>query len=276
MPRNTYKFLSRENHMLSSSFILLPSIGATSERRIWEQGIMTWQDFIAAPRVKGISPLKKYLWDKRLQVAHQALLEGNTAFFSSLPLQHTWRLFQEFGDEAVYLDIETAEYYGAITVIGLYDGNETKIMVRGHNLNKNLLADELRKYKLIITYNGASFDLPVIRRYFGNVLPDIPHIDLRGVCSRIGLVGGLKSIEKQLNINRPDDISHVYGDDAVWLWHKYQSTGDQKYLDILIRYNEEDIINLKPIAKWAIGELWKRTFLPRQLLLQSSTTSSIP
>ena len=129
-------------------------------------------------------------------------------------------------------------------------------------MNKEILKRELSKYKLIVTFNGASFDLPVIRKYFGqDSLPDIPHIDLRGVCSKIGLKGGLKSIEKQIGIARPDDLVHVYGSDAAYLWRKYQATGEKKYLDILIRYNEEDIMNLKPLAEHAVNQLWKQTFL---------------
>jgi uncharacterized protein YprB with RNaseH-like and TPR domain len=256
-------FVVYDRFMLSRSFIILPSIGLGTERSIWHQGIFTWRDFVDTKKIKGISPLKKYIFDKHIRRAHDALMDDDASYFSTMPLPHSWRLYNEFKDDAVYLDIETADYYGHITVIGLYDGNETKMMIRGFNLNKNILEQELKKYKLIITFNGASFDLPVIRRYFGDVIPQIPHIDLRGVCSKIGLVGGLKSIEKQLGIERPEDLQHVYGDDACWLWHKFKETQDMKYLDILIRYNEEDIINLKPIAEHAVKELWKRTYSER-------------
>lgn len=84
----------------------------------------------------------------------------------------------------------------------------------------------------------------------------MPHIDLRGVCSRVGLIGGLKAIEQQLNIKRPDSIRYVTGNDAAELWRCWKATGDRDFLDMLVTYNEEDIVNLKPIADFAIKKLW--------------------
>ncbi|MFH1915672.1 MAG: ribonuclease H-like domain-containing protein [Nanoarchaeota archaeon] len=258
--------------MIKHSFIFLDRIGQRFERRLWEEGVLTWDQFCDAERIKGISGMKKMFLDRKLAAARTAIEEEDASFFADqFPFQESWRLYDEFKDDAVFLDIETADYYGSITVIGLYDGQETKMMIRGFNLNKDILEQELKKYKLIITFNGASFDLPIIRRYFGNIIPKIPHIDLRGVCSRIGLVGGLKRIEQEIGIKRPDDLLHVYGDDAVWLWHKFKETQDMKYLDTLIRYNEEDIINLKPLAEFAIPRLWKKTFLMRDTSLTGIT-----
>ncbi len=251
--------------MLQQSFIFLDRIGHASERRLWSSGISSWTDFQEKETIRGISLLKKGFLDRKIDAAKQARIERNAHFFGrEFPFQESWRLYEEFKDDVVFLDIETADYYGYITVVGLYDGFETKMMIRGFNLDKEILEQELKKYKLIVTFNGASFDLPVIRRYFGNVIPNIPHIDLRGPCSRIGLVGGLKRIEGEIGIKRPDDLKYVYGDDAVWLWHKFQETQDMNYLDTLIRYNEEDIMNLKPLAEYVVPRLWKRTFLDAQ------------
>ena len=126
------------------------------------------------------------------------------------------------------------------------------------NLDKDVLKKELQKHKLIVTFNGLSFDIPVLKRYFGNIIPDIPHIDLRHVCSKIGLKGGLKTIEEIMGIKRPALLRNYNGDDAVMLWDMYHATGKRKYLNLLVEYNEEDIINLKPIADFAIKELWKK------------------
>ncbi|MFH1073072.1 MAG: ribonuclease H-like domain-containing protein [Nanoarchaeota archaeon] len=247
--------------MIKNSFIFLENIGQKKEQQFWEQNILCWDDFLKAQEVRGIGKLKKLFFDRRLLSAKQALHDQDAEYFSRLlPQQECWRLYNEFKDETLFLDIETAGFYGNITVIGLYDGFETKMMIRGINLDKEILRKELEKYKLLVTFNGSSFDLPVIKRYFGDVIPCIPHIDLRGVCSKIGLRGGLKSIENQLGIERPDDIKYIYGTDAVWLWHKYRHTGDEKYLQTLIRYNEEDIMNLKPIAERVIKELWEKRF----------------
>jgi len=245
--------------MIESSFILLDKVSHITEKKIWDQNIHSWDDFINTTNIKGFSKPRKALYSLKLSQAKKNLKVNNIDFFThNFPKNQHWRLFNRFKDEAVYLDIETNGFYGGITVIGLYDGHETKIMVRGKNLNKELLVNTLKQYKIVITFNGSSFDLPVINRYF-NTNIQMPHIDLRHVCSKIGLTGGLKAIEKTLNIQRPEDLQTVEGSDAVYLWNMYTTTGDPKYLDTLVRYNEEDIINLKPLAEFAIKKLWKQT-----------------
>jgi len=244
--------------MLQNSFIFLDKVSSITERKIWQQNVHTWDEFIEAKRLKGFSGSRKTMHALKLQKAKKNLEVNNLEFFRHhLPKNQHWRLYEKFKDEAVYLDIETTGFYGGITVIGLYDGRDTKIMVRGQNLDKDLLLDTLKQYKLLLTFNGSSFDIPVINRYFGCKL-DMPHIDLRHVCAKIGLHGGLKHIEKVLGIKRADDVEGVSGGDAVYLWHMYKSSGDRKYLELLVKYNEEDIINLKPLAEYAVGELWKQ------------------
>ncbi len=243
--------------MIKNSFILLNKISHQSEKNIWQQGIDEWDDFIGS-KVKGISNPRKAHYDLALKTAKKELYNENSAHFRQmLPKGDHWRLYDFFKEDAVFLDIETSGYYGDITVIGIFDGYETKTMVRGFNLKKETLKNELSSYKILLTYNGASFDLPVIKRYF-NLDINIPHIDLRFVCSRLGLTGGLKQVEKTLSIKRPEELTGISGADAVYLWNMWQSTKNKKYLDLLVQYNEEDIINLKPIADYAIKELWNR------------------
>ncbi len=40
----------------------------------------------------------------------------------------------------------------------------------------------------------------------------------------------------------------MYSGDALTLWKMYRDSGDDYYLDLLIEYNEEDVINLRYIA----------------------------
>ena len=244
--------------MIRQSFIFLDRISQDMEKRIWQQGIEDWNSFIGAKRIDGISKFRKGHYDRQINEAKKHLYSANSAYFANMLTKgETWRLYPFFKEDAVFLDIETMGYYGNITVIGLFDGIDTKMMVRGINLEKEIIKKELSKYKLIVTFNGSSFDLPVIERYFQGVLPYIPHVDLRHVCSKIGLTGGLKAIEKQLNIKRLPELEHVTGEDAAKLWRVFKATGDEHYLNLLIKYNEEDIINLKTIADFAIPKLWK-------------------
>lgn len=260
--------------MIESSFCFLPKVRLRSERKLWSQGIRSWNDFLGSKNVKGLTPARKDLLDWKVQDAKFALKERNESFFAkALPFSEQWRLFNEFQDDAVYLDIETNGYYSGITVVGLSDGVETKTFVRGFNLDRSLLENELKKYKMVVTFNGASFDLPVIKRYFGLNI-DFPHVDLRFVCQRVGLSGGLKQIEKTLGIRRRPEVEGFCGEDAVSLWENWRATGDRDYLDKLVWYNEEDILNLKPLAKKVIPELWKKTFQPT--ILSATAAAVVP
>ena len=144
-----------------------------------------------------------------------------------------------------------------ITVVGLFDGIDTKLMIKDINLNFNYLKNELRKYKLIITYNGSTFDLPFLKKRYPDIVPNTPHIDLRALCNRVGLKGGLKEIEKQLNIKRNRIIEKLYGGDAITLYRMYKASGDKYYLNLLAEYNEEDVINLKTITDYVTNKLKK-------------------
>lgn len=220
--------------------------------------------FQSAGKVKGLGAARKERCDALLARAERERKDENAQFFyHALPFQDQWRLFDEFKGDAVYLDIETNGYRNGITVIGLSDGVDTKMMVRGFNLDKNLLTKALAQCKLVVTFNGASFDLPIIERYFG-IKVRVPHLDLRFAAKRIGLQGGLKAIEKTLGIARRKEVEDCSGQDAVYLWEMWKSTGNRDYLDKLIWYNEEDILNLKPLAEYVIPRLWVKTRGPYQ------------
>ncbi len=235
--------------MIRNSFIFLERVGGLTEQHLWSNGITTWDDFLNTKKAPGFGTVRKGYCDRQLLKADKNLLVGNAPYFANiLPGGEHWRLYERFREDAVFLDIETTGYHGDVTVVGLYDSKDTKIMVKGINLNGKTLKEELRNYKLIVTFNGSSFDLPVLEKYYPGCIPYIPHIDLRFACSRIGLTGGLKAIERRLGIARPDDLNEVSGEDAVHLWRAYKSTGNKEFLDKLIAYNEEDIINLRPIS----------------------------
>jgi len=247
--------------MIKNSFIFLDKISNASEKKLWQQNILHWDDFISAKSIQGIGNARKILYNQQITVAHKALENDDALFLSKLfPKAEHWRLYNLFKDEACYLDIETSGYYGDITVVGIYDGKETKTMVKGRNLDAHVLGKLLRQYKMIISFNGSSFDLPVINRYYPNTIPDILHIDLRHVLAKLGFSGGLKKIEKQLGIKRAEEVCGINGSDAVYLWNMYKATGKEHYLELLVKYNEEDIINLKPLAEFAYTEMKKKVF----------------
>jgi uncharacterized protein len=248
--------------MIRSSFVILERVGARLELNLWQQGCCTWQDFCSARALNGISPSRKNYYDRRLEEARRALNLGESEHFSSLlPKAEVWRLYEHFRSEAVFLDIETSGYYGDVTIVGLFDGNRTMTMVKGINLDAKQLRRHLKRYKLIVSYNGLSFDAAVLERFCPGIMPKVPHFDLRFACQRLGLVGGLKKVEKMLGIKRAAAVEDMRGDDAVCLWNSFRSTGQRKYLQKLIAYNEEDIVNLQPIAEHAYSELKARAMV---------------
>ncbi len=237
--------------MIKNSFVFLDKISRSKEKTIWSQGINNWSEFISSKSIRGISGKNKGFYDRKLAEAEKELYRMNSSFFTKiLPNSEHWRLYDFFKEDAVFLDIETdgRGKYSDLTVIGLFDGIETRTMVRGINLDMKKLKEELAKYKILVTFNGSCFDIPFIKKRYHqyDVIPNIPHIDLRFCCSRIGLNNGLKQIEKELGIKRrTEDLASC---DAIVLWDLYRQTGDSQYLKTLVEYNEEDVINLKKIS----------------------------
>ncbi len=229
-------------------------MGQKSEENLWKAGVHTWTDFIQRELVPGINPARKPLFDIQLREAEKQLFAGNSEYFTVLPSNEQWRAWEEFGEEAAYIDIET-NHQNNITVLGISDGVRTWQFVRHHNMNQEDIREVLKQFKLLVTFNGACFDLPIIRRYFTHVLPDVPHIDLRFVGQKIGLRGGLKHIEKSIGISRGENVEDVRGSDALILWSQYRRTGNTQFRDILLEYNAEDILNLKPLAEYMYAKI---------------------
>jgi len=203
-----------------------------------------------------MSQARKHHYTRKLAEAGNHLADRNASYFTRiLPRSEAWRLYDFFSDDCLFLDIETTGYYGDITVIGMYDGNDVMTLVKGQSLTKDNIKDVLSRYKMLVTFNGLSFDIPVINRYFNNVVPAVPHLDLRFPLAKLGFTGGLKKIENNLNILRSDNTEGLSGEDAVHLWHDYVNNGNHGSLDLLVEYNTEDIINLKPIADFVFREM---------------------
>jgi uncharacterized protein len=223
----------------------MPGVGELSEIAIWRSGAETWQDFLDKQqrhqRFKRLSP-----WVEK-SIKH---LENEDApFFSAnLPSAQRWRLYNDFKENCAFLDIETTGFLGAgvITVAGLFNGKELKTFIKGKNLDQ--LVPELKKYPLLVTYNGSCFDLPFIERELHLSDYRYAHIDLRYVLSRLGYRGGLKQIEKQFGLLRKGPIEKLDGWLAPLLWTEYKR-GKAEALNALVRYNAEDIVNLRTLME---------------------------
>lgn len=141
-----------------------------------------------------------------------------------------------------YLDIETS-FSGKVTVIGIYRPSRDFTQLIRPKIETGALLDLLDGAEAIVTYNGLRFDLPVIDKEFNLKLSTSFHqIDLMLTCWKHNLYGGLKKVEETLGIHR--DLTGVSGFDALKLWARYESMGDEKALETLLKYNKEDVMNL--------------------------------
>lgn len=233
--------------MLEHTFIHIPGIGLKTEKSLWERGISTWRDFLIQEELI-FSRARDAMIRNQLTASFDHF--DDISFFSQrLSSAHLWRLYGAFKEKAVYLDIETSggpQGMDEITVIGIYDGRTVQTFVNGINLND--FESAIVHYDLLVTFSGASFDLPFIRRWFPNIALPPAHIDLRFLLSRLGYRGGLKRIEKAFGLLRGEAIDGMNGYDAVRLWQAYQ-WGDRYALDLLVQYNTADIVHLLPLME---------------------------
>jgi uncharacterized protein YprB with RNaseH-like and TPR domain len=129
--------------------------------------------------------------------------------------------------------------------------------MKDDNLEK--FQDELKKYLMIVTFNGRCFDLPFIRQKFPDMVINQYHADLRFIMADLGFHGGLKSIEKQRGIIRDEYLDGVDGFEAVRLWHKFKK-GDKSSLETLKGYLTADVENLKVLMDKAAIEMKQKHF----------------
>jgi uncharacterized protein len=231
--------------MLKNTFCHIPGITPLAEQRLWASGIDCWDAALeaAALRLPRRAPasLAEHL---RASLLH--LEKGNPHHFAdSLKANQHWRLFPEFRHTIAYLDIETTGlgYGDSITTIVIYDGRRIRHYVQGDNLND--FKRDIAEYGTVVTYNGKSFDVPFIERFFGVRMPHA-HIDLMYVLRSLGYKGGLKGCERQLGLERKE-LADVDGFFAVLLWNAFKRTRDHRALETLLAYNATDVVNLEAL-----------------------------
>jgi len=247
--------------VLRNTFIHIPGIGRNTENQIWQSNILNWQEFLEKSHHLSISPARKKIIDFHLQRSVKAYRnQDHSFFFKQIPIKEHWRVYPEFKKNCCFLDIETTgldRYHDDITLIGLYNGEQSKFFVSGKNMHE--FQDEINKYSLIVTFNGRCFDLPFIQAKFPQLDFNKFHIDLRFALRELGYLGGLKRIEQQLEINRDSELKDITGFEAVRLWYKYRR-GNPEALELLKKYNRADIENLKTLMDFSFDKLKNKHF----------------
>ncbi len=141
-----------------------------------------------------------------------------------------------------YLDIET-DRRGNICVVGLLVENNGFLQWYGDAISPETIERELSNVKTIVTFNGALFDLPQMKKCLNiDLQSNFVSRDLFKDKKKLGIKGGLKQLEKMFGIERKTE--GVNGYQAMWLWEKYKKHGNREALHLLLEYNKEDVVNL--------------------------------
>jgi len=249
--------------VLRSTFLHLPGVGPATEAALWRDGIRDWRELAEGAHPLGTSPAHRERLRAELAASEAALAGGDAGWFGRrLPAGEHWRVYSAFRERTAFLDIETtalSPYEGMVTVVAVHGGGATRSFVAGEDLEE--LPAYLGRFPVLVTFNGRYFDVPFLEATFPAFVAPPVHIDLRFLCYRIGLSGGLKRIETTLGIGDRTGVEGIRGLDAVRLWREYRA-GSAAALERLVRYNRADTVNLEPLLERVAGDLVRRLLPP--------------
>ncbi|WP_440769061.1 ribonuclease H-like domain-containing protein [Natronorubrum sp. DTA28] len=241
---------------IENSFIPVRGVGETTERKLWRAGITHWDEFDGS--VVGDTVADRI--ESFIEEGRTHLERGDVSVFTeALPAASRWRCYENVRENTCFLDIETTGLDAScndVTTVSVHRAGETKTFVQGRDLTSQRLEDELEASSLLVTFNGQRFDVPFLETCY-DIDVATPHVDLMYPCKKIGLDGGLKTIEKDLGIDR--DMPDLSGRDAVRLWHEYER-GDEAALETLVEYNRADTKNMEPLMEIVTDRLHETVF----------------
>ena len=237
--------------MITASFRHISGIGPMRERQLWLAGVRSWS---SVPSGDVLSPRLDGRLRAGVALSAERLAAGDLDFFArALPQTEHWRLLPQVLAGAAFVDIEAAGE--RITVIGVLDRDGVA------SLTPDRFLERARGWSALVTFNGAAFDLPILRRVFPSWAPPSVHVDLKHVYQRLREKGGLKALEPRAGFFRPPHLATLSGADAVALWH-LQVAGDAAARRRLVEYNLYDVFHLKPLAELGYNRLLERTGMP--------------
>ena len=256
----------------------LPHIGPKREAALRDDGCLSWDDILKLPRPA--AGLDCFAWDEVCRATESslcALARDDVAYFAArVPPPEQWRVLAQWFGCASYFDIETSglEADSIVTLVCCFHGGQPLHFLAGENLDDFL--ELLESVKLLVSFNGASFDVPRVLDRFH--IPELPcaHIDLRWLCHRAGWRGGLKKIERDLGLRRPADLVGLGGAEAVWLWRAWSEFGDEKARRTLERYCAADTVMLKMLASKLCARQGVEVALPLEGDLWRAVHEALP
>ncbi len=244
--------------MLENTFQFIPGVGPFLEKSLWERGIRSWRDFPGEGGAIALSAKRDPVareWLARATAAAQA--KELAALAALFPAREHWRLWRDYMGGACFFDIEAdGTSLMAPTVVSLFHTEGFELFAAGGAGAMRPLEElpgALSRWPIWVTFNGSLFDVPVLERHLGRLPRPALHLDLRFVCRRMGLRGGLKKIEEQLGFGRPAHLQGVDGMEAVALWSRFARERDLAALRRLVEYNLYDSMQLRTLMDAAFN-----------------------
>ncbi|MBX8632690.1 MAG: ribonuclease H-like domain-containing protein [Thermoplasmata archaeon] len=241
--------------MLRNTFTIFRGIGPDREYALWKSGIKTWTDLLNDRRC---SPSREH----EITMAEDALLKSDARYFTRLISQsERWRLCYDFIQGAAFIDVELDGWsrHSEPVVIGVFAQGSFSSFVRGDNLSAVSILRKIGAATMLVSFNGARHDM----HYINTVIPGIclryPVVDIVAMARKAGLSGGLKSVERRLNIRRNRFVELSANGRAVELWHIWKKKRSRGALNLLKMYNMEDTCNLLPVSESIRDILYAKT-----------------
>lgn len=239
--------------MLQNTFLHLKKVNLKQEAKLWAKGITDWDQYEAA------FDRQLSLFEKQkptFEISRKNFEQNNFKYFiERIPVSEYYRIALHCPGDVLFLDIETTGSgfrFDQITVVGWSLGDDFGFYIAGEAPEPMLEA--IDRAKVVVTFNGSGFDIPIVKSAFPQATFPVCHIDLRYLTRRVGLRGGQKKIEKAIGMYREDDILDMTGQQAPILWDQHLK-GDPHALGTLVRYNYADVYGMKIILDYTIGEI---------------------
>ena len=128
--------------MLRSTLLHLPGIGPVRERRLWAEGVTSWEELATR------EPDSLAGEEARESCRRWEACDWNY-FDQRLPASEKWRAFADFEDRALHVDIET-DGTDFITVIGAFDGLQTHLYVAGRDLGLRRVGPKIFPFRRVL------------------------------------------------------------------------------------------------------------------------------
>ena len=277
--------------MINEALLHCPQIGPARLAKLHQLGIRSWQH-IQDRQAELPSGIRDPIVEEATRCLSALEADNIDYFIENLATKDRWRILSHYLNHVSFFDIETAglEFEDPITVIACWHKGELHCFVEHENLDDFL--DLLDDVKLLSSFNGSTFDVPRVLDAFHIPRLPCPHLDLRWLCYHQGLRGGLKEISYRININRPEDLKHANGEQAIRLWARWELFQDRQAREDLLRYCASDVLLLVVLADnltgrntWSPDELWvklpggnlshSKSVTPQSISTQSIATQSI-